>query len=229
MGKRQDFARQEARAPTRTCAATRSERPVDDLIRFVAGPGDAIVPDLAHKLPGRGVWVTADRQSVDKAVRGGAFAKSLKRKVMASVELPATVERLLAERAIAALALANKAGLVVTGFDKVDTLLERGEAATLVHALEAAAGGRDKLDRKHAAIAAAAGRQARIIVLFTIDEMGLALGRANVVHAALRTGGAAERFAREANRLSRYRSGVPLTLAGAGTIARAGPPGDDVG
>jgi predicted RNA-binding protein YlxR (DUF448 family) len=192
----------------RLCAVTRAELPVTDLIRFVAGPDGAITPDLARKLPGRGVWLTADRQTVAAAVKNRAFARSLKQPVNAPADLPAVVEDLLAKRAVEALAMANKAGHAISGFDKVWETIEKGRAALLVHGSDAAADGRDRLTRKFQAVQAATGRTATVVTELAIEQLSLAMGRSNVVHAALIHGGVTDRFTGEAARLSRYRSGL---------------------
>ncbi len=192
----------------RLCAATRAVRSPDDLIRFVAGPDGSVVPDVARKLPGRGVWVTADRNSVAEAVRLKSFARSLKKAVTAAPDLPDIVERLLARRTLDALSLANKAGLVTAGFAQVEALLEAGQAVALLQGSDGAEGGRDKLDRKYRAISAAHGSPATIVDAFTIAEISLAMGRTNVVHAGLIQGGATKRFLSEAGRVQRYRTGV---------------------
>lgn len=192
----------------RLCAATRVSRSPDDLIRFVAGPDGAIVPDLGRRLPGRGVWVTADRESVAAAVRGKAFARSLKMPVTVPVDLPDLVERLLVRRLGDALAIANKSGTVLTGFEKIDRKLAAGDVAVLLHGSDAAAGGADRLDRKFRAVNGHDVDAIRVIKLLTIEQMSLAIGRPNVVHAALIKGGATERLMVEAGRLMRYRSGV---------------------
>lgn len=191
----------------RLCVATRQERAPDELIRFVAGPNGILVPDLARRLPGRGVWVTAEKAAVVAAIKAKAFARSLKRPVQVPEDLAERVERLLARRATEALALANKAGLVTTGFEKVDALIGRGEAAALLCAHDAALGGRERMQRKFGAVQAARGRPARVIDALSSEQMSLAMGRSNVVHAALTQGGAAEHFLSEAERLARYRSG----------------------
>ena len=123
-------------------------------------------------------------------------------------DLAERVEQLLERRVADALALANKAGLVVTGFEKVDALIGRGEAAALVCAHDAALGGRERLQRKFKAVQAARDLPARVIDALTVEQMSLAMGRSNVVHAALTQGGAAEHFLSEAERLARYRSGL---------------------
>lgn len=194
-------------AASRLCAASRVERPIGDLIRFAAGPDGVVVPDLNRKLPGRGVWLTADRATVAAAVSGKAFARSLKRPVTAPADLADRVEALMLKRLEQALALANKAGSVMFGFAQVEAELERGRIALLVHGSDAAAGGREKLDRKFQAVARAAGRPSPIVALLTIEQISLAMGRSNVVHAGLIQGGATDRVSSEAERIMRYRAG----------------------
>ena len=104
--------REGRRGTERLCALTREVKPVDDLIRFVAGPDGAIVPDLKRRLPGRGVWVTATRTSIDEAAKRNVFARSLKRETRAATDLGSEVERQLTSAALDALAIAHKAGRV---------------------------------------------------------------------------------------------------------------------
>lgn len=191
----------------RLCAATRVERDPAELIRFVAGPDGTLVPDLAGRLPGRGVWVTADRESVARAVAGRAFARSLKRKIDVRPDLPDAVERLLERRVGEALSLANKAGAVVMGFEKIDRRLSEGSVRGLLHGTDAGADGRTRLDRKFLAIEGDRAAS-RIAAVLTVEQMSLAIGRPNVVHAALNRGGASDRLLAEAGRLRRYRSGI---------------------
>ncbi|MDX2157684.1 MAG: RNA-binding protein [Hyphomicrobiaceae bacterium] len=194
----------------RTCAVTREQLDPRDLIRFVADPSGSIVPDVARRLPGRGVWVRLDRATVEKAAQINVFARSLRRKVAVLDGLGDLVEALLRRRAVEALSLANKAGLVVAGFTKVDVATGRGEVVVLLHASDAAEDGAGRLDRKLAAVAAGeekANCEAPAVVTdLTSAELSLALGRQNVVHAALRAGGAAIHFLNEAGRLKRYRA-----------------------
>ena len=192
---------------TRLCAASREALDASELIRFVADPAGTIVPDLARRLPGRGVWIKASKPVVAQAVRANVFAKSLKRPVRADPALAERVEQLIEKRVLAALALANKAGLVTTGFQQVDELIESGAAVALVQGADAAEGGRERLARKFAAVARAKGREAALVNSLSTEQLSLAMGRSNVVHAALIQGGAAERFLEEAERLHRYRSG----------------------
>ena len=189
----------------RTCIVTRAELTPSELIRFVPAPDGSITPDLARKLPGRGVWVTCNAGCIAEAVRSKAFAKSLKRKVTVPDDLGAQVEQLLIKRAVEALSLANKAGRVVTGFSKIDAELSRGNIVLLVHAAEAALDGCHKLDRKWRAVAADLGKDPKIVNDLTIAHLDLATGRENVVHAGLSAGGATTRFSIDAERLGRYR------------------------
>jgi uncharacterized protein len=201
----------------RQCALTRASLDPDELIRFVAAPSGDIVPDLNRKLPGRGVWVTCEKSVVTAAMRANAFSKALKRPVKFPDDLEEQTERLLLRRAGEAFALANKAGLVTTGFSQVQSVIGDGTAVALVHAAEAASGGRVKLDRKFAAIAREKGRNARIVTVLSTEELSLAIGRSNVVHAALIQGGATKRFLNEAQRLERYRAGSSASAGAAGT------------
>lgn len=201
----------EVAGPLRRCILTRAERSPDDLIRFVVDPDGRIVADLARKLPGRGVWVTADQASVAAAAKANAFAKSLKRPVEVPEDLPQTVEALFVRRALEALSLANKAGLVTTGFEKVEALIGGGRAAALVQGCDASDDGKRKLERKFAAIQRDRGQAAPIVDWLTVEQLSLAIGRSNVVHAGLKPGGATQRFLSEAERLRRYRSGFGAT------------------
>jgi predicted RNA-binding protein YlxR (DUF448 family) len=191
--------------PLRLCALSRARKPPEELIRFVAGPDGAVVPDLARRLPGRGVWVDATRASVAAAVRQKVFSRSLKRQVTVPADLPALVERLMAKRLAEALSLANKAGLVVAGFAKVEELIARGRAAALIHAAEAAPDGVALLDRQFKGLHSPGGQAGEIIGELTGAELSLAMGRPNVIHAAAAGGGATNRLIEEARRLRRYR------------------------
>jgi predicted RNA-binding protein YlxR (DUF448 family) len=210
---RQDGAKQqdagcveaEETGPMRRCALTRERRPKEDLLRFVLGPGGDIVPDLKERLPGRGVWLTAARDCVAEAAKKNVFARALKTEVTVRKDLAAQVDRLLTDAALGALGLANKAGGVVFGNGKVEDALSRGRVIGLIHAKEAANDGCRKLDAKFGAQGVKAGNPA--IRTFSADELGLASGRTNVIHAALIQGGAAANFVEAAKRVERYRGG----------------------
>jgi len=189
----------------RRCALTRERLPKQDLIRFVLAPSGEIVPDLKERLPGRGVWVTAAHDSVAEAAKRNVFARALKTPVRVPAGLADQVDRLLVEGALGALALTNKAGEVVFGTTKVEEAIGRGRVAALVHASDAAEDGCRKLDGKFRA--GTKGETPAAIRLFSADELGLASGKTNVIHAALIQGGAAAKFLASASRAERYRKG----------------------
>jgi len=198
-------------ATMRMCAVTREVRPIGELIRFVVSPQGEVVPDLKRKLPGRGLWVSASRRTVAEAVRRNQFAKGFKREIRASATLPADTEALLVRSAAEALAMAAKARQVVAGFSKVEGALAQGQAQALIHASDGAADGIRKLD--------AIVRQKRgnpgesqdfpqdfpIVNVLTSAELDLALGRSNVIHAALLAGPASKTFLSRCQILVRYR------------------------
>ncbi len=194
--------------PERTCAVTRAKLAPEDLIRFVRAPDGSIVADLAGRLPGRGVWVSLNRETVAAAARTNPFARSLKKPVTVAADLAERVEHLLVRRAGEALSLANKAGCVVAGFAKVEAAVGSGEAVALIRAADAADDGAGKLERKYRAIRSeiAPNAEAVIASVLTAEQLSLALGRPHVVHAAVLKGGAAAFFLKEAGRLKRYRS-----------------------
>lgn len=192
-------------SPLRRCAVTRAQRSKDDLIRFVLGPDGTVVPDLKEKLPGRGVWLTADRETVVQAVKRKTFSRALKTESDAPEDLADQVYDLLARAALQALGIANKAGELVFGHMKVEEALEKGRVEALVHASDAAEDGCRKLDGK--ARAASQGRGFPTVRTFNADELSLATGRPNVIHAALITGGAARKFLAATSRVERYRKG----------------------
>ena len=196
--------------PLRLCALTRVEKPADDLIRFVLGPDGAIAPDVTGKLGGRGVWVTATRLAVTDAARRNVFAKSLKMNAKPTADLADVVERQLLERVRQALSFTNKAGLVTSGFTKVEKALEAGRVVVLLAAADGADDGSDRLERKFLAISAAHGRVAMLTRCLGIADLSLAIGRPNVVHACLAQGGQTRAFLKECRRLERYQQNVDV-------------------
>jgi predicted RNA-binding protein YlxR (DUF448 family) len=204
--------RDRAAATERLCIATRTVRPVADLIRFVVGPDDAVTPDLKRRLPGRGVWVTATRSAVATAVARNAFARGFKRQVCAPGDLVAVTESLLERAVLDALGIARKAGLAETGFAKVEAALREGRAVALLRAQEAAPEGIRKLT--NAARSAEIDEKALPVIVFTGPQLDLALGRSNVIHAALLAGPASEALLVRYRALERFRGDGPEKLAG---------------
>ncbi len=192
--------------PERTCIVTRRKASPDDMIRFVAAPDGTVTPDLRRKLPGRGVWVSASADAVTEAGKKGIFARGLKGKVQVSPQLAQEVAALLERDALQSLSLANKAGLVVTGFSKVEKVLaEEGKVAGLVHASDAGEDGIRKVGQALTRGFGDAAGQVPVIGVFASSQLDLALGRSNVIHAALKTGPAASAFLSRALKYAHYR------------------------
>lgn len=199
--------------PERTCIVTRIVHEPKGLIRFVVSPAGEVVPDLSLRLPGRGLWVTATNETLQKAIKTKAFNRAAKAPVTLPPDLPGLVERLMHRRVLEALSLTNKAGLLVAGFSRVEALLASGKAVHLLHATDAAADGVDKLDRLYRAVCRDQKRAPLIHCLATAEQMSLAIGRANVVHAAMSPGGAARFFSAEVHRLDIYNGRSTLSEA----------------
>jgi hypothetical protein len=188
----------------RLCVVTRAVKPIDEMIRFVVGP-DGVVPDLKRKLPGRGLWVTADRATLKDAIARNVFARGFKRDIRVTAELIDLTERLLVRAALDALAIAGKSGQVAAGFAKVEAAIAHEDIVGLIHASDAAADGVSKLAgvlRRHAD-----GDAVPVIAAFTTAQLDLALSRSNVVHAALLAGPANDTFLARIARLERFQSG----------------------
>jgi predicted RNA-binding protein YlxR (DUF448 family) len=175
------------------------------LIRFVADPSGLVTPDVARKLPGRGLWVAADRVSVETAARKGGFSRSAKAPMKAPADLADQVERLLSQRLLNALGLARKAGDLIFRFEKVVAAVERGKAAWLIEASDGAEDGR----RKILGVARKMPKPPRMFGVFSSGELGLALGLDNVIHVALLAGRGSERWTQEALRLAGFRPLLP--------------------
>jgi hypothetical protein len=232
-------------ATMRMCAVTRQIRPIDELIRFVVSPQSEVIPDLKRKLPGRGLWISASHQVIAEAIRRNQFGKGFKRDVRVAPTLAADTEALLVRGAIEALAITAKAGQVISGFAKVEDALRQGQAKNsgsgsakgpinasvqaLIHASDGAADGIRKLDaivRQNAANDDES-HQFPIVTALTSEQLDLALGRSNVIHAALLAGPASRTFLSRSQILVRYRMADDDKTAGhaAGTspIQTCGP------
>jgi predicted RNA-binding protein YlxR (DUF448 family) len=175
------------------------------LVRFVAGPGGLVVPDLARKLPGRGLWVAADRASVEAAAKKGHFARAAKAKLNAPADLADQVEALLRRRILDGLGLAKRAGDLISGFEKVASSLTAGKAAWLIEASDGAPDGR----RKILNVARKSPKPPLLCGLFDAEELGLALGAENVIHTAFLAGRGADRWTKDVQRLSGFRPLLP--------------------
>lgn len=194
---------------SRTCALTRDAKPVSEMIRFVVGPAGEVVPDIKRKLPGRGIWISATRTAIEESIKRNVFARGFKREVRLIADLTAQIERLLESAALDALAIAGKAGAVVSGFSKVEAAIGRDKLLALIHATDAAADGKRKLDAALQRDKDEKPREIAPICLFSGAQLDLALNRSNVVHAALLAGPGSETFLARVTRLERFRTGNP--------------------
>lgn len=213
----------EETGPLRTCVATRTVRPLDEMLRFVVGPDGSVVPDLKRKLPGRGVWVTATRSAVADAVRRKAIGRGFRGKGAppeVRQRLDEEIDGLMEHAALQALSLANKAGVVVAGAAKVEAAIAAGAVGALLHASDGSADGARKLGQAVRRRFGERDVEISRVDLFDSAQISLALGRANVIHAALATGGACQAFLAQCRRLALYRTGAP-------TSARANEDGKD--
>ena len=182
--------------PERKCIATGEVQPKFGLIRFVVGPDDQIVPDIAGKLPGRGIWVAADRLALQKAVDKKLFAKAARQAVQVPEGFADLVEALLVRRVVDLLSLSRKSGHAVAGYEKVKDWLIKEEAQVLIQAIDGSGRGKSKLSTPHFGT---------YIGWLTAGELGLAFGRQTVIHAALASGGLTSRVVEEAQRLKGLR------------------------
>ena len=177
----------------------------DDLIRFVVSPDGQLVPDVAHKLPGRGLWVRSDQASLETAIRRNIFAKAARRQVRVDPDLIPQVHQLLRRRCLDLLGLARREGVIVTGFEKVLNTAKSGKAAWLIEASDGAEDGRKRI----IAAAKATGSGTKVCGSFSNADLSLALGLENAIHAALLPGRRVERWSAEMKRLSGFEALVP--------------------
>ena len=169
------------------------------LIRFVPAPDGSVAPDLARKLPGRGLWVEASRASVETAVKKNLFARSAKAPLKPAADLADMVEKLLVRRCLDQLGLARREGVLISGFEKSAAALRSGKAAWVIEAADGAADGRGKI------LALARHQTAKVCGAFAAGDLSLALGLENAIHGVLLAGGRADRFTVEVERLAGFR------------------------
>ncbi len=180
----------------RRCLVTRETLPMAKMIRFCVAPDGTLTPDLAHKLPGRGLWVTADRDVVAAACEKNLFNKAARRKVNYPADLDGLISTLFVKRLQNLLGMAKKVGLIVAGFEKVAEALRKGQVFCLIEATDAAQDGYAKLSRS--------GEGVPVVRILTADQAAQALGTGICVHAALKSGGVSDLFLAEARRFAAY-------------------------
>lgn len=194
----------ELKGPLRRCIVTRETLPKERMIRFVLGPGRELVPDLAGKLPGRGMWLSAGADVLERALSRGAFARAARGQVHLPPDLRARIETGLKGRLRDQVGLARRAGQAVCGFQQVREWLQAGRAAVLVEAVDGSPSERARL---------AGRRDVPLVLALTAEELGVVFGRDHAVHVAVAPGRIADILVQEAGRLAAV-SGV---ANGAGT------------
>ncbi len=190
---------------TRRCIASGKILPQTELLRFVVGPDGEIVPDLAGKLPGRGMWVRAREADLGCALQKGLFARAAKAPVKVPADLSNLVVAGLLRRISEGLGLAARAGALTTGYEKVRDFLKSGRTGVLIEAADGAADGREKLF----ALAHGVGKPIYVLGCLNSADLDLALGRSNVIHAAVSGGPLADRLGSELIRLAGFRPMTP--------------------
>ncbi len=193
-------------SPERQCAVTRERLPKEAMIRFVLSPENVVTPDVAARLAGRGVWVSAERRHVDTAAAKGAFARGFKGQVTVPEGLSDLTERLLVKRCIELLGLARKAGLAVQGHDQVRDALRGKEPAFLLEASDGAEDGRNKVYF----LAKAIYSGVKVAGALSAQELGMAFGRDRVIHGLVRRGAIADNWEIAYRRLTGFRAAPEL-------------------
>ncbi len=167
------------------------------MIRFVVGEEDRLHVDVDGKLPGRGIWVSADRNAVKRACERALFARAARRQVKVPDDLPGQAESLLVRRVSDLLSLARKSGSAVSGFQRVRDEVTAGRAGLLVLAADGSPRQISKL--------VSGAEDVEIMRCLTGSELGMAFGRQNVIHVAVKVGGICGRIRAEARRLAGIR------------------------
>ncbi len=181
----------------RRCIVTRQTESKSGMIRFVVGPDNKIVPDILEKLPGRGIWVTASRKTLEEAIKKGLFSRGAKAKVEVDADLVKQVDDLLARRVIDMISMGRKAGRAIAGLEKVKSWLIEEKAVILIQAS-------DGSERGKTALRPPKGPES-LIQCLTSSELGMAFGRDTVIHAAMTKDGITDRVRHDATRLAGLR------------------------
>jgi predicted RNA-binding protein YlxR (DUF448 family) len=189
--------------PVRRCLVTGERRPRETLIRFAVGPDNQIVPDVAASLPGRGLWLTAERRIVETAIAKRAFDRAARRKVVVPDGLADTIERLLARRCVDGIGFARRAGNAVAGFEKVSAMLKAGQGGLILAASDGAEDGRRKI--------VGLAPSLPVLDVLSAAELAAAFGREHVVHGAVGSGAIARKLVSDGARLAGFRQAAAAT------------------
>ncbi len=194
----------------RRCVASGETRETSNMIRFVKGPAGDVVPDIMEKLPGRGVWVSAEKAMLEKAINSDAFSRGFKAKSPVDDSLLDLTTSLLNRRVLSLMTMSLKAGQAYIGFDQVKSAAQGNPLAWRIEASDGSAGGRSKIRVLTKSFAKEFDQpEAGVIGCFSSAELGKAFGRNDIVHAAIKTGPMAKPFNHAARRLSGFCDLVP--------------------
>ena len=194
----------------RRCLASGETRDPVDMVRFVLSPDGVVTPDIAGKLPGRGVWVSADRKSLEKTIALKSFGRGFKTKVKVEDDLVVLTERLLARRLLGLITMARKAGVIAMGFDQVQSMAREAAIAFRIEASDGSKDGRSKIRTLSKAMNREQDLPDPIVIgCFTAEEIGKALARDSIVHAAVKPSKLAKTMGFEVKRLSGFRELIP--------------------
>ena len=183
------------KGPLRRCIVTRESLPKEAMLRFVVGPGQVLVPDLAGRLPGRGMWLKAAPGLLALALKKGSFHRAAKAQVLWPDNLASQLAAMLEQRLVDTLGMARRAGQSVAGWQKVQEWLQAGRVGCLVEATDGSAAERARL----------IGRSdVRVVLALPAETLGQIFGRGGAVHVAVAKGRLAETVAVEAERLRAF-------------------------
>jgi uncharacterized protein len=197
----------------RRCAVTRERLPKEQMIRFVIAPDGRVVPDLAARLPGRGIWLSARGDVVETARTRGAFAKAARSPVTVPSDLLSGLQTALVRRIGEHLGLARRAGQAIAGYMKAREWLEKGNAALVVQAADGSAEERSRF---------VGGRTLPVVAPLDGAALGAIFGRDHAVHVAVAEGRLAERIRIEAERLAGLTGPFGVSEGGGGDKPRRG-------
>jgi len=194
----------------RRCLASGDTRDPIDMVRYVLSPDGVVMPDIAGKLPGRGVWVSSDRKSLEKTIALKSFGRGFKTKSKVDGDLVTLTENLLARRVLGLITMARKAGVIAMGFDQVQSMAREAAIAFRIEAKDGSKDGRSKIRTLSKAMNREQDLADPIVIgCFTAQDIGKALARDSIVHAAIKPSKLAKTLAIEVKRLSGFRDLIP--------------------
>lgn len=184
----------------RTCIVTRTEKSPDEMIRFVLDPEMRVVPDLKRKLPGRGVWVSAEKHVLLEAIRKQLFARGFKVNVKSDDSLADLTENLLRSGLAGLLSMAKKSGVLFSGQKKVEELVRNQAALVLFLAKDKEGDGKLKMKQ----IIGKQSPETVVYELFTSEELDEVTNGVNTVHVGLSKSGIASKIIAAAGKLEKF-------------------------